>query len=739
MIQKYLNKLEYNLIIEELIKNCHTFIGKEIASKLEPSSNIEKVKRTLEETSEATKLFSKYGSFPISEIDNLSIPLKQIESYINLSSKNLLNFADILSMSKELKNYHQNVQEHSEYLNKYFNDLYINQDIERKIHTSILSEDTISNTASAKLNQIRRNKKNLELDIKNTLNKMIHSTTYSKYMMDPIVTIRNNRYVIPIKEEYRNQVKGFIHDTSSSGSTVYIEPMSVFEINNSINTLIIEEQHEIEKILSELSNLLFPIYGFLKQNLNIIGKLDFIAAKARYSIDNNCNQPEIGNFIELKNARHPLIPKNKVIPINIEIGKKYRTLVITGPNTGGKTVTLKTVGLLSLMAQSGMHIPVSDKSTIKIFDNVFADIGDEQSIEQSLSTFSSHMTTIVNILENFTIDSLILVDELGSGTDPIEGANLAISLLERFYEYGAFTLATTHYHEIKNYCLSHNGFENASAEFDIENMRPTYHILMGIPGKSNAFAISQKLGIPIEIIDRANSLISKPDTDIETLIKEIYDSKIKIENEKKEIEKNLNQIETLRKSIENDITDKLRNEKQKIEEARNEAKQILLDAKEEANEIIAKLSKMQQADLKKAEHLRNKLNENINNSKAKGLDLSILLSLNNKSPETLNQSIKNGKKSKVNIKNNKAQSIRSEINVIGETIAIATEIIDQYLDSCYMAGLKECRIIHGKGTGKLRQGIHQFLKNSQYVENFYTAGFSDGNIGATIVKLKSKK
>lgn len=247
MIQKYLNKLEYNLIIEELIKNCHTFIGKEIASKLEPSSNIEKVKRTLEETSEATKLFSKYGSFPISEIDNLSIPLKQIESYINLSSKNLLNFADILSMSKELKNYHQNVQEHSEYLNKYFNDLYINQDIERKIHTSILSEDTISNTASAKLNQIRRNKKNLELDIKNTLNKMIHSTTYSKYMMDPIVTIRNNRYVIPIKEEYRNQVKGFIHDTSSSGSTVYIEPMSVFEINNSINTLIIEEQHEIEK------------------------------------------------------------------------------------------------------------------------------------------------------------------------------------------------------------------------------------------------------------------------------------------------------------------------------------------------------------------------------------------------------------------------------------------------------------------------------------------------------------
>jgi len=614
-------------------------------------------------------------------------------------------------MSKELKDYHKDAQEHSQYLDKYFDDLYINQDVERKIHSSILSEDTIADSASPKLNQIRRNKKNLELQIKNTLNKMIHSTTYSKYMMDPLVTIRNNRYVIPVKEEYRNQIKGFIHDTSSSGSTVYIEPMSVFEINNSINTLNIEEQHEIERILSELSSNLFPLYGFLKQNLNLIGKLDFITAKARYSIDNDCTKPEIGDFIELKNARHPLINKNQVVPINIEIGKTYRTLVITGPNTGGKTVTLKTVGLLSLMAQSGIHIPASDTSTIKIFDNIFADIGDEQSIEQSLSTFSSHMTTIVNILENFTIDSLILVDELGSGTDPIEG-------------------------EIKNYCLSNKGFENASAEFDIENMRPTYNILMGIPGKSNAFAISQRLGIPKEIIERASSLISKPDTDIETLMKDIYDSKIKIEEEKREIEKNLNQIQVLRQSLENDVTDKLKHEKEKIEEARNEAKQILIDAKEEANEIISKLSKMQQADIKKAEHLRNKLNDSVNNSKAKGLDLSVLLSLNNKAPETLAQSSKTN--SKVNIKNNKAQTIKSEINVIGETVAVATEIIDQYLDSCYMAGLKECRIIHGKGTGKLRQGVHEFLKKSRYVDDYYTAGFTDGDIGATIVKLKSK-
>ena len=435
-------------------------------------------------------------------------------------------------------------------------------------------------------------------------------------------------------------------------------------------------------------------------------------------------------------ARHPLIPPNVVVPTNIVLGTSYRILLITGSNTGGKTVTLKTVGLLSLMAQSGIHIPASDNSTIKIFDNIFADIGDEQSIEQSLSTFSSHMTTIVNILENFTIDSLILVDELGSGTDPIEGANLAISLLERFYEYGAFTLATTHYHEIKNYCLSNKGFENASAEFDIENMRPTYHILMGIPGKSNAFAISQRLGIPKEIIERASSLISKPDTDIETLMKDIYDSKIKIEEEKKEIEKNLNQIQVLRKSLENDVTDKLKHEKEKIEEARNEAKQILIDAKQEANEIISKLSKMQQADIKKAEHLRNKLNDSVNNSKAKGLDLSVLLSLNNKAPETLAKSSKTN--SKVNIKNNKAQTIKSEINVIGETVAVATEIIDQYLDSCYMAGLKECRIIHGKGTGKLRQGVHEFLKKSRYVDEYYTAGFTDGDIGATIVKLKSK-
>ena len=427
-----------------------------------------------------------------------------------------------------------------------------------------------------------------------------------------------------------------------------------------------------------------------------------------------------------------MIDKNSVVPIDINIGKDFNTLVITGPNTGGKTVTLKTVGLLSMMAQSGLHIPWGDGSTIKIFDNIFADIGDEQSIQENLSTFSSHITNIVNILHSYTKNSLILVDELGSGTDPIEGANLAISLLETFNQSGALTLATTHYHEIKNYCLTHDGFENCSLEFDIQNLKPTYHLLIGIPGKSNAFSICKKIGIPDEIINRASDLISKPEMDIETLMKQTYDNKLESDREKQEITKNLHQIESLRKNLENDYSDKLKSEAEKIEKAKEEARQILLDAREEASSLISKLSNMD--DIKKANELRNNLNKKIANSTPESsIDLSVLLKLNKKDMPKLNS--KNSSKG-ISYNNNHSLNIASELNLIGENVETACEILDRYLDNASLAHLHEVKVIHGKGTGKLRQGIHQYLKTSKYVKSFSIAGYGEGDYGVTIIKLK---
>lgn len=750
MIDKYLDKLEFNTIKSKLIEFTHTFIGRDLAENLEPSSKKDIVQKALDETEEALKLIHVAGSFPIGEVNDLKLNIKKIESGISLNSKSLLEIAEILKTSRELCTYYNDSELVLDNLSNYFNELYFNIDIEKKIFSSIISEDTISDTASSKLASIRRNKKSLELDIKNKLNGFIHSNTYSKYLMDAVITIRAGRYVIPVKEEYKGQIKGFIHDVSSSGSTVYIEPMAIFEMNNSIANLNLDEAKEIERILEELSALLYPISGYIKQDDYIIGKLDFISSKAKYAIENDCNKPVISDYVELKNARHPLIDKNKVVPITITLGKDYRCLVITGPNTGGKTVSLKTTGLLCIMAQAGLHIPVLEGSKTKVFDNIFADVGDEQSIEASLSTFSSHIKNIVYILETFSENSLILVDELGSGTDPTEGANLAISLLEHFYNKGALVLATTHYHEIKNYCISHEGFENASVEFDIETLSPTYKLLLGIPGKSNAFAISKRLGIPDNIIDRASSLISKPETDIETLMKDIYDDKVEIEKNKIETEKNLNQIETLRKSLEHEYSEKLDKEKEKIEKAKREAKEILFDAKEKANSIIRELNDMSKADTKRA----NKLRENLNSSiKSLGgettLDLSVLLKLNNQyegkggnkavkaNKEGLNKNDKNKTKSgSVSIKNNKAQSVSSEINLIGENVASAVEILDKYLDNCMMAHLNQVRIVHGKGTGKLRQGIHEYLKKCKYVQSFNIAGFGEGDYGVTVVNLK---
>jgi len=498
-------------------------------------------------------------------------------------------------------------------LQNYFFNIYTNSNIENNIKTKILDENTIDDKASDNLYNIRKNKRKLEQEVKEKLNTFIHSSTYSKYIREPVVTIRNDRFVIPVKDEYRSQIKGFIHDTSSSGSTVFIEPMNIFELNNKINNLKFEENIEIEKIMQMLSSLLFPIIEEIKNNLRLIGILDFTFAKANYAISINSRCPTLNEnkCINLIKARHPLIDKDKVVPIDINIGNNFTSLIITGPNTGGKTVTLKTTGLLNLMAMSGLFIPVDENSSVYVFDNIFADIGDEQSITDSLSTFSSHMVNIIDILNNVSSDSLVLLDELGSGTDPLEGSSLAISILEHLQQKNVLTIATTHYQELKNYTLTTNGFENASVEFDINEMIPTYKLLIGIPGKSNAFEISKKLGLDENILFRAKDFLNTDLVKIEDVIKNIYDSQITINKEKEKIEKNSNQIDLLRKSLENDLSKVHKKEQDIIEKAKLEARHILLSAKDTASSIISQMDNLASSDLKQANNLRNKLNDEI--------------------------------------------------------------------------------------------------------------------------------
>lgn len=767
MNTKYLETLEYNKIIEILNTYCKTYIGKENLLKLAPSFDYEVVAHLLSETNEAVNLSIRKSSIPLGEIPNISLWIKQLESYSVLSAKALLEVSRILKISRELKEYFYSDENFDvsnfPILLEYFSNIYTNQGIEEKIAAVILDETTIADNASTKLSAIRRQIKKLEKDIREKLNSFIHSSTYSKYIMEPIITIRNDRFVVPIKEEYKGQIKGFIHDVSSSGSTVFIEPISIFEMNNQITNLKVDESVEIDKILQNLSSILYNHTDFIKLNINIIGKLDLIFAKARYSIDIDATLPMINDkkYINFVKARHPLISKDTVVPIDISIGESYTSLVITGPNTGGKTVTLKTVGLILLMAYSGIFIPCSENSSIHVFDHIFADIGDEQSIQESLSTFSSHMSTIIDITNTATSNSLVLLDELGSGTDPIEGANLAISILQYFHNLGTITISTTHYPELKNYCLLTNGFENASSEFDVENMRPSYKLLVGIPGKSNAFAISKKLGLKQEILDTANSLMNSKDVSIEELLKNIYDDKLEIEKEKETIQKNSNQIELLRKSLEKENLDVKKQEQELIEKAKREARSIILSAKEEVNNIIREMNQLEKEyennihsdDMKKANNLRNRLNQNlqgIDNSSETTLNLEVLKSLNsrdrmkqntldksNASKSTVNNSLVcNSKVSFTKNDGYKSQNVSSEINVIGLNVDEATFLIDKYLDDCAIAKLSPIRIVHGKGTGKLRQGIHTFLKTNPHVKSFRLGTFGEGEMGVTIVELK---
>lgn len=785
-MEAILNKLEYNEIIDVLEKHCKTYLGKNLCDSLKPSFSFELVDVLLNETKEADTLLHQKGTPPFYETDELEKYIKILKSNQTLSIKGLLNIGMLLRIARELKEYfYDNNTSSFINLEKYFTLLYSNPSIEKSIFDKIIDESTIADNASKKLSSLRRNRKNFEQEVKDKLNSYIHSSTYAKYIMEPIVTIRNNRYVIPVKEEYRSYIKGFVHDTSSSGSTLYIEPTSIFDLNNKINHIKIEEDLEIEKILHQLSASLYAYTTELDNDLNLIANIDLIFAKAHFGIEINGITPILNNekFVDLHKARHPLIDKDKVVPINIGLGKDYVSLLITGPNTGGKTVALKTLGLLLLMAYSGIPIPCSEGSNICVFTYIFADIGDEQSIQESLSTFSAHMKNIVEITKKANDNSLVLLDELGSGTDPVEGAALAISILSYLKSINALVCCTTHYQELKEFALVTDGFENASFEFDIENLKPTYKLLVGIPGKSNAFAISKKLGLDEQILNVANAHLKEDKVSIEELLKNIYDNKLKVEKQVEETEKNLRQVEALRKSLEKKQDDVLEKRAKMLEDAKLEARDILLSAKEEATEIIHELSAS--VDLKQANNIRNKLNDkirNINSVHYSGQDNSfevinkndikdglnvyisslgtngiILGNTVNKSNEVqvqvgsmkMNVKLSDLRKLSSNVsttskstgkvtteKSSKTKVISPEINVIGQNVDEAIYVIDKYLDNCASANISPVRIVHGKGTGKLREGIHSFLKKHPHVKSFRIGTFGEGEMGVTVVEIK---
>ncbi len=758
----YLEKLEFNKITAILSGYSVTSFGKLKCKQLCPMTDSNKIQKALLETTEAVSLLYRKGIPPIDELNNVETHILNLKNQKFLSIKSLLEITKLLTVSRKLKDYYfEKELNQSDSLTTYFDHLYLNIGIEEKISSSILDEQTLNDHASSELYNIRTSIKSTQKEIKARLQSLLTS----KYLQDPIITIRQNRFVVPVKSEYQANVKGFIHDTSTSGSTVFIEPLTVFELNNKLSDLQIKENIEIEKILQKLSSLFFEITNELENNYNLIAILDFIFAKAKYSKATNSNCPQINNnkTVYFKNAIHPLLNPETAVPITLEIGKTFSSLLITGPNTGGKTVTLKT----------------SSESSIFIFDNIFADIGDEQSILESLSTFSSHMSNIVNIVNNSTSNSLVLVDELGSGTDPIEGASLAQSILEYLKEKNILTIATTHYQNLKEYALLTEGVENASCEFNLDTLSPTYRLLLGVPGKSNAFAISQKLGLNSSILENAKKLINEDTATIEDLLKEIYDSKALIETEKEKILQDSEKISILKEKLENEQKDISEHKKEYIKKAKQDAKEILLQAKQDANEIIKEMEHSKN-DNKKLNNLRNKLGNKLSETTNLEKEISndnpieeseikpntivyipsfdkngTILSYPNQSKK-VNIQIDNIKTNlhiselskvksintisdNITIKkhsNFSPKKVETELNIIGLNIEESTFLVDKFLDNAVISKLENVRIVHGKGTGVLGKGIQNYLKSHPHVKSFRYGTFGEGEMGVTIVELK---
>lgn len=791
MNEKALSTLEYDKIIEMLTSRASSPLGKIRCEDLVPSSSLGEIEYRQQQTQDAlTRLFQK-GNLSFGSVKDVRGSLKRLEIGSTLGITELLQLCGLLENTARVKSYGRRERENglTDSLDELFDSLEPLSGLSAEIRRCILSEDEISDDASSTLKQIRRSMKVTGERIHTQLSGMVSGSART-YLQDAVITMRNGRYCIPVKAEYKSQVPGMIHDQSSTGSTLFIEPMAIVKLNNDIRDLELKEAAEIEVILATLSELAANNREVIQYNLENMVELDFIFARASLAMDMNATRPifNTDGYINIRKGRHPLIAKEKVVPIDIHLGKEFHLLIVTGPNTGGKTVSLKTVGLLTLMGQSGLHIPALDRSELSIFEEVYADIGDEQSIEQSLSTFSSHMTNVVSFIEKADPHSLVLFDELGAGTDPTEGAALAIAILNHLQKQGIRTMATTHYSELKVYALSTPGVENASCEFDVETLRPTYRLLIGVPGKSNAFAISGKLGLPSYIIDEAKKQISEQDESFEDVISTLEANRVTIEKERLEIEKYKEEIHTLKSQLEAK-QEKLDQRKERIiQEANEEAHAILREAKEYADQTMKNFHKFGQANIsvKEMEAERQKLrqkmtkvekNISIKEKKTTGSlkasDLHLgdgvkVLSLNLKGTvsslpdskgflfvqmgimrskihisdlallqeEAVITAPNMQKTSAGKIKMSKSSSVGIEINLLGKTVDEAIAELDKYLDDAYLAHIPSVRIVHGKGTGALRKGVHNYLRKVKYVSSFRLGEFGEGDAGVTIVEFK---
>ena len=793
MNTKVLTTLEYTKIIDLLTEKADSEPGKKLCRELVPSTDLSAIRTAQRETKDALARLFRIGSTSFGSNRDLGFSIRSLEIGSSLSMSELLKLASFLDNVSRIKTYGKKEREDlpNDSLDAYFEGLTPMTQLANEINRCILSEEEMADDASPRLKSIRRSKLSTNEKIHSQLTSMVNGA-YRTFLQDAVITMRDNRYCIPVKAEYKSQVSGMVHDQSSTGSTFFIEPAAVVNLNNQLKELDLQEQEEIEVILGDLSSQAAVHTSELAADQKIMTTLDFIFAKAKLAMEQNATEPIFNteHYIQIRKGRHPLLDKKKAVPIDVRLGKDFDLLVITGPNTGGKTVSLKTVGLFTLMGQAGLHIPALDRSELSIFSEVYADIGDEQSIEQSLSTFSSHMTRVVHILQHADADSLCLFDELGAGTDPTEGAALAIAILNYLHDRGIRTMATTHYSELKIYALSTNFVENACCEFDVETLRPTYRLLIGIPGKSNAFAISSKLGLSDEIIHAAKEQISKEDESFEDVIADLEQSRVTIEKEQQEIAEYKERIRTLQEQLQKK-NEKIDQAKDKIlRDANEKARAILQEAKDVADETIRDFNKAgASADIKELEKKRQKVRDKINEKNGK-------LALGNNQKKPANQKTVDPKKLKkgdsvkiismnlkgiVNtlpdargnlfvqcgimrmqtninelvpvkeetitapalqrtntgkLKMSKSFSVSSEINLLGCTVDEAIAKLDKYLDDAYLAHLPSVRVVHGKGTGALRSAVQSHLKRLKYVKEYRLGEYGEGDAGVTIVTFK---
>ncbi len=791
MNEKALRTLEYDKIIARLTDLASSSLGKELCKKLHPSNDLATIQTNQTQTSAALSRIYARGSLSFYGIHDIRGSLMRLDVGASLGIEELLRISSLLDATLRVKAYSRadDKEELIDCLKELFDSLEPLSTLNNELKRCIISEDEIADDASPQLRSIRRSIKLTNDKVHEQLNSIVNSTSGKTMLQDNLITMRNNRYCLPVRAEYRSKFPGMVHDQSSTGSTIFIEPMAVVRLNNELKELSMKEQEEIERIIADLSSQSAEHLEELTVNLNCLKELDFIFAKAQLSKEMKASEPIFNTrgYINIKKGRHPLIDPKQVVPIDLYLGDTFHLLIITGPNTGGKTVSLKTVGLFTLMGQAGLHVPAFDRSELSVFDEVYADIGDEQSIEQSLSTFSSHMTNTISILDKATPNSLVLFDELGAGTDPTEGAALAMSILSYLHQRGIRTMATTHYSELKVFALTTDGIENACCEFSVETLRPTYRLLIGIPGKSNAFAISSKLGLSDEIIEDAKKRIDVQDKNFEDLLTDLESSRITIEREQEEITRYKEEVEQLKLKLEQKSERMEKTRERILREANEEARKVLQDAKDYADETIKKYNKWStQASLgKEMEQERNYLRDRLKNHETKLTlkgekqkkqynssdfklgDSVLVLSLNLKGTVS---SLPNAKgdlfvqmgilRSQVNIsdlelldeeeitgpnltrtgsgkiKMQKTANIRPEINLIGKTVDEALSLLDKYLDDAYLSHLPQVTIIHGRGTGALRNAVHNFLKKASYVKSYRLGAFGEGEQGVTIVEFK---